>query len=618
MPQQLLLSVKDASVIYGDKVIFEDLSFNIHDGSKISLVGKNGAGKSTLMNIITGAKELDAGERWQEQSVTIGYLKQDIIPKSGESVFDFIFEEIPDGERELHAYKVDVVANALHLTVTDKMTMLSGGQLRRAGLARALVEEPDILLLDEPTNHLDLEAIEWLEGYLKNYRGTILVVSHDRTFLSNVTNKVFWLDRGNLRVSPKGFADFEEWSTMLLEQEERELKNRKAMVAQEVEWASRGVKARRKRNVRRVEQMKEMREQLKQDESAFRRVVSKVELPTPKDAESSSKIVAEFYNVHKKFTDDHGVEKNILEKFNMRVIRGDRIGLLGKNGSGKTTFLKMLIGEMEPDMGRVKRRKELEFSYFDQKRSDLDPEKTLHKTLCPGGGDYIDVMGKNRHVCAYLKDFLFDPSDSYRQVKTLSGGQKNRLMLAKVLANPKTCLILDEPTNDLDMDTLDMLEEVLVNYKGTLIVVSHDRDFLDQTVTKILAFEGDAQVEGHVGGYSDYLATKNSDVKKSSFKKAVTPKDKKEQKTVNELKQEPSKKLSYKLHRELQQLPEKIEAMEADIAEMNEKLSDGDFYKRDPEEFHSVTQRHVRVTERLRAAEERWLELEEIRLSTLA
>jgi len=344
---------------------------------------------------------------------------------------------------------------------------------------------------------------------------------------------------------------------------------------------------------------------------------SKVDLPEPKDAEASSKIVAEFYNVHKKFTDEHNVEKNILEKFNMRIIRGDRIGLLGKNGSGKTTFLKMLIGEMQPDTGRVKRRKELEFSYFDQKRSDLDPEQTLHKTLVPGGGDYIDVMGRQRHVCAYLKDFLFDPSDSYRQVKTLSGGQKNRLMLAKVLANPKTCLILDEPTNDLDMDTLDMLEEVLVNYKGTLIVVSHDRDFLDQTVSKILAFEGDAQVEGHIGGYSDYLESK----KKPSNKEQSSAPSKKEKKSAGdkgEVKNETKpQKLSYKLHRELQQLPDKIEAMEADIAEMNEKLSDGGFYKRDPDDFHLVSQRVGRVQERLKKAEERWLELEEMRLSTL-
>ncbi|MEM9469968.1 MAG: ABC-F family ATP-binding cassette domain-containing protein [Pseudomonadota bacterium] len=503
MAAPLLLSVKEASVIYGDKMVFEGLSFNIHQGSKISVVGKNGAGKSTLMDIITGHRELDARERWQEQSVEIGYLQQDITPQQRQTVFDFIFETIKAEEIELHAYKVDVIANALHLDTKAKMTDLSGGQVRRAGLARALVEEPDILLLDEPTNHLDLEAIEWLESYLKAYRGTVLCISHDRTFLSNISNKVFWLDRGQLKVSPKGFADFEEWSAMLLEQEERELKNRAAIVAKEVEWASRGVKARRKRNVRRVEQMKEMRAKLEKDQAAFRRVVSKVALPEQKDKEKSSRIVAEFYNVHKSF-DDNGHTKKILENFHMRITRGDRIGLLGKNGSGKTSFLKLLIGELEPDQGRVKRRKELEFSYFDQRRRDLNPEDSLRKTLCPGGGDYVDVMGKQRHVCAYLKDFLFDPADSHRPVSTLSGGQKNRLMLTKVLANPKSCLILDEPTNDLDMDTLDMLEEVLINYKGTLIVVSHDRDFLDQTVTKILAFEGDGKLTWCEGNFDTY------------------------------------------------------------------------------------------------------------------
>lgn len=623
MAAPLLLSVKDAAIAYGDKVIFEDLSFNIHQGSKISIVGQNGAGKTTLMDIVTGYRDLDAGIRWEEQGVSIGYLRQDIVPKEGLTVFEYIFEEIKDEEAVLYSYKVDTVAAALHLDVNAKMTILSGGQLRRAGLARSLVEEPDILLLDEPTNHLDLEAIEWLEGYLRRYRGTILCISHDRTFLANVTNKVFWLDRGSLRISPSGFADFEEWSAMLLDQEERELKNRKAMVTQEVEWANRGVKARRKRNVRRVEQMKEMRDKLKVDQAAYRRVVSKIELPDPKTSEASSKIVAEFHNVHKSFIDEDGRKRIILEKFNMRITRGDRIGLLGKNGSGKTTFLKMLLGELEPDEGRVKRRKELEFSYFDQKRKDLDPERSLHKTLCPGGGDYVDVMGKERHVCAYLKDFLFDPGDMHQKISTLSGGQKNRLMLAKILANPKTCLILDEPTNDLDMDTLDMLEEVLVAYKGTLIVVSHDRDFLDQTVTKILAFEGDGKIEGYIGGYSDYLAVKKSEEKlsdspKKSKKKNsaklgannTQPNDNSSE-TVEE-KAEPQK-LSYKIHRELKMLPDKIEKLEQEIAKINESLSDGGFYQRDPDSFHETTQRLGRLTERLKTSEDRWLELETLR-----
>ena len=560
MPPPLLLSVKDAMVRYSEVPVFENLSFNIHEGSRIALVGKNGAGKSTLMNIITGVQDLDDGERWEEIGVTIGYLRQDIIPQENQSVFDYIFSEIKDEEKDLHIYKVDMIAEALHLDTQTQMTLLSGGQLRRAGLARALVEEPDILLLDEPTNHLDLEVIEWLEGYLKSYRGTLLCVSHDRTFLANITNQVFWLDRGQLRVSPRGFKYFEEWSTDLLEQEARELKNRKQIVAQEVEWASRGVKARRKRNVRRLEMVKEMRDQLKADESAYRRATAKVNVQTPKDIENSSKIVAEFYNAYKSFKDGEK-EITILDKFSLRIQRGDRIGILGKNGSGKTTFLKMLVGELEADQGRVKKRKELEFSYFDQKRKDLNSEHTLKKVLSPNGGDYIDVMGKQRHVCGYLKDFMFDPSRAYDKVSQLSGGQKNRLMLAKILANPKTCLILDEPTNDLDMDTLDMLEEILSKYQGTLIVVSHDRDFLDQTVTRILAFEGDGKIESCIGGYSDYLEKKNGTVKsekpleqKKNISDSNAPQEKK-----------PAQKLSYKLQRELNQLPQKIENLESEI-----------------------------------------------------
>lgn len=615
MPPPLLLSVKDAMIRYSEVPVFENLSFNIHEGGRIALVGKNGAGKSTLMNIITGAQELDDGERWEEPGTTIGYLRQDIVPKEGQSVFEYIFSEIKHKERELHRYKVDIVAEALQLDTDAMMTRLSGGQLRRAGLARALVEEPDILLLDEPTNHLDLEAIEWLEGYLKSYRGTLLCISHDRTFLANITNQVFWLDRGQLKVSPRGFKYFDEWSEMLLEQEERELRNRKAAVALEVEWASRGVKARVKRNVRRLELVREMREQLKADEAAYRRATKKIEIKAPKDIENSAKIVAEFYNTCKSFEED-GKKITILDKFSMRIQRGDRIGILGKNGSGKTTFLKLLIGELEADMGRVKVRKELEFSYFDQKRSDLDPADSLKKTLVPSGGDYIDVMGKQRHVCGYLKDFLFDPSRVQDKVSQLSGGQKNRLMLAKILANPKTCLILDEPTNDLDMDTLDMLEEILLQYKGTLIVVSHDRDFLDQTVTKILAFEGNGKIEQVIGGYSDYLEQKNAQA--LSPQEKPEPADKKKDRESADTNPVPEKKsgkkrLTYKLERELSQLPQKIEKTEEEIQNLSDMLSDGNLYQRAPDEFHATTQKLSEAQAKLERYELRWLELEEMK-----
>lgn len=614
MAAPLLLSVKDALIRYSEIPVFENLSFNIHERSRIALVGKNGAGKSTLMNVITGVQDLDDGERWQEQSVTIGYLQQDITPKEDETVFDFIFTEIKDEEKELHKYKVDMIAEALHLDVSAKMTRLSGGQLRRAGLARALVEEPDILLLDEPTNHLDLEAIEWLEDYLNSYRGTLLCVSHDKTFLANITNQVFWLDRGQLKVSPRGFKYFDEWSSELLDQEARELRNRKAIVAQEVEWARKGIKARRKRNVRRVEQMKEMRAQLEADEASYRRATQKINIDPLKETEGSSKIVAEFYNVHKSFEED-GKTIPILEKFSLRIQRGDRIGILGKNGSGKTTFLKMLIGELEPDQGRVKTRKELEFSYFDQKRRDLNPQHTLKKVLSPNGGDYIDVMGKNRHVCGYLKDFMFDPSRAYDKVEILSGGQKNRLMLAKILANPKSCLILDEPTNDLDTDTLDMLEEILSQYQGTLIVVSHDRDFLDQTVTRILAFEGNAKIESCIGGYTDYLEKIKG--KKPNNKKTDKKKEVKEPAKEKTPKPQKPKKLTYKLEHELKQLPEKIETVEAQVKECNERLNDADYYQRDPAAFHETVKAIAELEAKLERYENRWLELEEMKIEIL-
>ena len=599
---------------YRQTPVFEGLSFNIHQGSRIALVGKNGAGKSTLMNIITGVQDLDEGERWEEFGTTIGYLRQDIVPQKGQTVFDYIFSEIKHEERELHRYKVDIVAEALHLDIAAQMTHLSGGQLRRAGLARALVEEPDILLLDEPTNHLDLEAIEWLEVYLNGYRGTLLCVSHDRTFLANITTQVFWLDRGKLKVSPRGFKHFDEWSTLLLEQEERELRNRKQIVAQEVEWASRGVKARVKRNVRRLELVREMREKLKADEASYRRATKQIDIKPQKDIEVSSKVVAEFYNVWKSFEDGNR-HIPILNKFSIRLSRGDRIGVLGKNGSGKTTFLKLLIGELEPDQGRVKRRKELEFSYFDQKRRDLNPNDTLQKALVPSGGDYIEVMGKQRHVYGYLKDFLFDPSRMQDKVGTLSGGEKNRLMLAKILASPKSCLILDEPTNDLDMDTLDMLEEILLQYQGTLIVVSHDRDFLDQTVTKILAFEGEGKIVSCVGGYSDYLKIKKPTPEKETAT-AVPEKKKASSPAVPEEKKAPQR-LTYKLEHELQTLPKKIETVERSIQDMTQQLSDAAFYQRDPEGFHKVTKTLSEAQAKLERYENRWLELEEMKADRL-
>ena len=611
MSSQLLFSIKDASVRYKEIPVFQDLSLNIHQGKRIALIGKNGAGKSTIMNIISGLKELDDGEKWEEPGISVGYLGQEFEFNDFETVFDFIFSNILGEERELYKYKVDIIAEALSLDVKKQMKMLSGGQIRRAGIARALVEEPDILLLDEPTNHLDLNIINWLEQYLNNYKGSLLCISHDKKFLENITNQVFWLDRGKLRVSPKGFKYFDEWSEMLLDQEARELQRRKQIVAEEVMWASRGVKARVKRNINRLNKVKQMREKLKADESMFRQATKKISFEPIKDIETNSKVIAEFFKVYKEFKENNKT-LSILNGFNLRIKRGDRIGIIGPNGTGKTTFLRLVLNELKADKGSIKINKNIEFSYFDQNRSDLKPKDTLKDVMVPNGGDYIEVRGKMRHVYGYLKDFMFDPSIILERVSSLSGGQKNRLKLAKVLANPKSCLILDEPTNDLDMETLDMLGEILISYKGTLLLVSHDRDFLDQTVTKILSFEGDGVVEETIGGYSDYLSFKNSKLTQNS-KNNNEEKNSKFKVIAKSGENKNNKKLTYKLEFELNSLPSKIKNLENDINDFNAKLSDPNLYLNEPDIFFEITKKLEKSKEDLEYFENRWLELEEIK-----
>ena len=603
MSSQLILSIKEAMVRFKDKPIFEDLNFNLHQKSRIALVGKNGSGKTTLMKMIAGEIELEEGERWLENKIEIGYLNQEFINLSNKNILQELVSTINDDEEK--KFKIDIITEALNINLKSKLIDLSGGQLRKVGLAKALINEPDILLLDEPTNHLDLEVIEWLENYLNKYNGTIICVSHDRTFLSNVTNKVFWIDRGNLKISPKGFKFFDEWSQSLLEQEEKELRNRKQSLSVDIEWASRGVKARVKRNVRRLEQIKLMQKKLEEDESSYRRAISKIKVNSNIKFKDHAKSISEFFNVSKSFK-TNSEEIKILENFNFKINKGDRIGILGGNGSGKTTFLKLLLKEEIPDKGTIKNFKNIEFSYFDQKRSDLFLKETIKKNMCPSGGDYINVMGKDRHVYGYLKEFQFDPKILNDYVSTLSGGQKNRLMLAKILANPKSCLILDEPTNDLDMDTLDLLEEILINYKGTLIIVSHDRDFLDQTVTRILAFQGDGKVIDCIGGYSDYLK-----LKKNSFKnKNLIKHDLNKVKKDNQSKISNNNKLTYKLEHELSIIPSEIEKLETIISQMNNILSDADLYTKNIDKFLESSKTLEMSKKKLDELETRWLELD--------
>ena len=603
MSSQLILSIKEAMVRFKDKPIFEDLNFNLHQKSRIALVGKNGSGKTTLMKMIAGEVELEEGERWLENKIEIGYLNQEFVNLSDKNIFEELISTINDDEEK--KFKIDIITEALNLNLKSKLIDLSGGQLRKVGLAKALINEPNILLLDEPTNHLDLEVIEWLENYLNKYNGTIICVSHDRTFLSNVTNKVFWIDRGNLKISPKGFKFFDEWSQSLLEQEEKELRNRKQSLSVDIEWASKGVKARVKRNVRRLEQIKLMQKKLEEDESSYRRAISKIKVNSNIKFKDHAKSISEFFNVSKSFK-TNSEEIKILENFNFKINKGDRIGILGGNGSGKTTFLKLLLKEEIPDKGTIKNFKNIEFSYFDQKRSDLFLKETIKKNMCPSGGDYINVMGKDRHVYGYLKEFQFDPKILNDYVSTLSGGQKNRLMLAKILANPKSCLILDEPTNDLDMDTLDLLEEILINYKGTLIIVSHDRDFLDQTVTRILAFQGDGKVIDCIGGYSDYLK-----LKKNSFKnKNLIKHDLNKVKKDNQSKISNNNKLTYKLEHELSIIPSEIKKLETIISQMNNILSDADLYTKNIDKFLESSKTLEMSKKKLDELETRWLELD--------
>jgi len=606
----LLLSLVESTVTFGGKPLFEDLSFNIHEKDRICLVGKNGSGKTTIMQMITGHKEIDKGKRIQAPNVKIGYLQQDIDPTPEQTVFDFIFSALDKADQTIdNEYVVDVICDPLELNPQDKMGKLSGGQLRRAALARTLVEEPDILLLDEPTNHLDIGGIEWLEGYLRNYRGAFLCISHDKTFLKNISNKIFWLDRGQIKVCPRGFEYFDEWSDLLLDQERRELERRKKIVGEELEWATKGVKARRKRNVKRVADVKVARDKLRQDLSSYRRAVRKIEIDAP-DVELTSNVVAEFFNVNKSF-EDGAVHKTIFDKFNLKITKGERVGILGKNGSGKTTFLKLLLGQMKPDSGTIKLAKTVEVSYFDQKREALKNDNTLWRTLTQTG-DYVNVNGTLRHVCGYLKDFMFDPKDAQNLVGTLSGGQKNRLMLAKSLANPGNFLILDEPTNDLDMDTLEMLEDTLSKYNGTLFVVSHDRDFLDQIVTRIIAFEGEGVVTHHIGGYTDYIEAKLAETKKKNQKpdvEYILPKEEKIEAALLPQKQ----KLTYKLQFELDNLPTKMEELSNRISQLEDELADPDFYTRDPGAFHNSSQKIGELQGRLEVMEARWLELEEMK-----
>ena len=602
MSNQLLLSLKEVLVSYHKKEIFKDLDLIIHRKDFIALVGKNGAGKSTLMNVLTDNHEIDHGEIWKIDNLKISYFNQNF----------FFNDESQTIEKEIYSilvnknedYQIDIFCNYLGLDKNSIIKNLSGGQKRRVGLIKTLINKSDILLLDEPTNHLDLDTIIWLENYLKRLDCAILCVSHDRQFLKNFTNKIFWIDRSKIKTNNQGYAEFENWSSALLAQEERELQNRKQFVNIEVNWANKGVKARVKRNTRRLEQARELQQNLDQDISAFKKATKKIEVKLVKDESKNFRHVAEFHNA----SFYYNAPQFLLKDFNLKINKKDRIGLLGTNGSGKSTFLKILLGEVTLKEGSLKIRQELEFSYFDQLRNDLKDTKSIKKILVPSGGDYLKANQKERHVCSYLKDFHFDPSKANDPVGSLSGGMKNRLLLSKVLANPKSGLILDEPTNDLDTDTLDLVESILSEYNGTLIVVSHNRDFLDKLVNKILYFKGNGEVIIFNGGYHDFLAHKEELIGTSIDVKSFDKSDQSSKK----LNTTARKKLTFKIQYELDNLPNEIDKIKEDLIMLEKILSDPKLFEEDQNRFFQTSEKIGDLQLLLEKKEDRWLELLEM------
>ena len=597
MVKEVFVSLNNCTFSYTNVPTIKDLSITIHQSDKIALVGKNGVGKTTLMDIISKSREPTLGEMWFNPGISIGYLKQKNFYSQNKLVNQYLENKFKNVEQITKTIKN--VCSELKIDQFEKLLNLSGGMMRKLALVELIISQPKMLLLDEPTNHLDIESIEWLENFLnKDFKGAFLVVSHDRKFLDNVTNKVFWMDRGNVKVSSKGFYNFDNWSQELIEHERRNIKNKENFLKNEKEWLSKGIKARRKRNEKRKENVSLFERNLKKEKSEFLRSISKIKFTQINDLELGPNVIAQFYNVNKNFLLGK-INKKIIKNFSYKLVRGEKVGILGKNGVGKSTLLKLLIKKIQTDSGSVKLRDSIQYSYFDQKSEQINDSLSLKENLIPNGGDYLEVNSVKRHICGYLKNFLFDPAAVDDKVSTLSGGQKNRLLLAKILAKPKQLLLLDEPTNDLDLETLDLLKEYIKVYRGTVLIASHDRDFLDAVTEKIFFFSGDGEIE-------------------ISFEKCSNLLKKNKLKLENHLKEkiesENYKKKPISLDKKIKQILGKMEKLEKQIY-INTKIVQEIDFKHNNEKFFLISKKIEDDQQKIIELEKIWRELEEENLN---
>jgi len=591
-----ILSYEGLGLIQGDGWLFRGLDVYVGERDRLALIGRNGAGKTTLFKCLADLVETDEGKRTIVPGTHVVLLEQD-PPMAGHATLE---EWVLHGPDAPEPHEAAAIADQLGIDLARPVATASGGERRRAAITRALAQQPDVLFLDEPTNHLDLKAIEWLEDWLKRFKGAFIAISHDRTFLTRLTNSCLWLDRGQLRRAEIGFGGFDAWTERVYDEEARAAEKLDAKLKLELHWLQRGVTARRRRNQGRLAKLHEMRAQ----RAAMLGSAGTAKLALAKD-DVRSKTVIDADNVAKSYG-----ERPIIRDFSLRIQRGDRIGIVGPNGAGKTTLLKLLTGELEPDSGTVSRAKTLSGIVIDQQRKLMDPAKRV-KDVLANGGDWIEVRGHKKHIKGYLKEFLFDPAIADAPIGSLSGGERSRLLLAREFARHANLLVLDEPTNDLDLETLDLLQEVIADYDGTVLIVSHDRDFLDRTVTITLGLDGSGKVDVVAGGYEDWVR-KRYEVARAPAKAGAQTRAALKKEESGPLPSQGHKKLSYKDQRDYDRLPGEIERLEGEVAADETALHDPDLYAKNPGRFGELTERIARNRAEIEAAELRWLEVAEL------